>query len=563
MDQRIVELCRTRCHAFLAKINTSGHLDSHVTVPLSRYILGIPYSLPIRHVILGERPYATRILPFVGSAMSFDPEITDSTPSVHYIARDIGNHTDMNYDTAHCWFRDSWRYLRHGVLILNICTFTSFMDPLSDRERVATEELVRDLIKVSVLMSGKCVHLCSMGNPAQHSAGRIRSSIPNPKLHVIVHKAKNPAWPSHKKGDQRSPDFTLGGQSVIKYLHGIVSVTLSAGSYYTIADYISMSTGGDDIVLPVISQSKKLVDRFSEIEAAFKASPDGKVIDNGESIFRQAKEEMTQFIMVMQSMKTRIMFMNIAEPSGAAKPTYMNARHSYRPQDNATGRSSRVSSTASNTPLSVKKLAFADDDSNSDDDTTRKSTSANTPASSNVVTPVTKMGALTTPTRRAKGTSTYSAMSHRSAAIGFVAEESEEDSDDQKSSLKVSAYSESNVRGKADVPAAFGSASGSDDGNGESFAMTNDEMTDMDYVCLFIDDDEDNDLDPIFVNILREAVKHRHAQSKQAKDVLRVIREIRADPKLRGVKLALGFADGIEDMTSPIMQWLLENAIAT
>lgn len=557
-----MRLCHARCQAFLTRINVVEHLDSHITGPLSRYILGIPYSLPIRHVILGERPYGTRILPYVASAMSFDSDATDSTPSVHYIARDIDNHTDMDYEIAHDWFRDSWKYLKQGVLILNVCTYMSFMDPLSDRERVATEELIRDLIKVSVIISGERVHLCSMGNPAQHSAGRIRSSVPNPKLHVTIHKSRNPAWPSHKKGDQRSPDLTLGGQSVVKYLHGIVSETISVGSYYTITDYIKMSSGGDDIVVPVITQSKKLVDRFSEIEAAFKASPDGKTIDNGENIFRQAKEEVAQFIMVMQSMKTRMMFMNIAEPSGTAKPTYMNARHNYRPQDNAMGKSSRVSSAGSNTPLSVRKLAFADDDSNSDDDTAKKSTTVNTPTSSSVTVPVTATDAFSTPTRKTKGTSTYSAMSHKSAAIGFVAEESEEDSDSPKPPPKTSAGERSSTKGKVNVPATVRSVSSSGSDNGESFAMTNEEMADMDYVCLFIEENEDDDLDPMFVNVLREAVKHRHAQSEQAKDVLKVIREIRANPKLRAVKLALGLVDSVEDMTSPIMQWLLANAVA-
>ncbi|KAF2861615.1 hypothetical protein K470DRAFT_285329 [Piedraia hortae CBS 480.64] len=168
-DERVVKLCYERCYAYLDEIGVTRNTTHHITGPLCRYILGIPRSMPIRHIILGERPYGNRILPYVASAMSYDPLLTNVTPSVHYIARDIHNHTDMDYNTARDWFQESWKYLRQGVLVMNICAYTPFIDPLSDRERVATEQFLVDIVRVSVIIAGKKVHICAMGNPAQHS----------------------------------------------------------------------------------------------------------------------------------------------------------------------------------------------------------------------------------------------------------------------------------------------------------------------------------------------------------------------------------------------------------
>lgn len=438
--------------------------------------------------------------------------------------------------------------------MLNVCTYTSFMDPMSDRERVATEELIRDLIKVSVIMTGERVHMCSMGNPAQHSAGRIRSSLSNPKLQVTVHKATNPAWPSHKKGDQRSPEITLGGKSVIKYLHGIVLSTIALGLRYTFEDYDNMAGNMETTIDNVVSTHTAVGNRFADIEAAFKSAPDGKTIDDGEVLFRLAKDEMRLACKAMQEFRIRLSFININEPAGAAKPSYMNQRKAYSNQPSIQGSVSRAPSARS-TPIKSQAVGFAGDDSDEDASvqatTTSEagtSTAAPTPA-----TPSTPKSASVTPhSKISRANSTYSVTSRNSRPVGFATVDEDSDEDD--------AVLLSSAKGKAplDTPSKpqLNRSSNSDSNN---LDMTAAEIRDMEYVASHIGDN-DEDYDPMFLNILSEAVKSSRAQSPVAKKVLEIIRQHHNNSKLRTVKDALGIESGIVDVSSPIVQWVMNEA---
>lgn len=557
IDNSIVDLCYSRCYAYLDKIGVSSNAQKHITGPLCRYILGIPHSLPIRHIVLGERPYGTQILPYVASAMSYDPDLSPTTPSVHYIARDIDNHTGMSYDTACDWFQDSWKYLRQGVLILNVCTYISFMNPLSDRERVATEEFIRDLIKVSVIMTGERVHVCCMGNPAQHSAGRIRSSLSNPKLQVSVHRATNPAWPSHKKGDQRSPEVTLGGKSVIKYLHDIVATTLASGLEYTFADYDKMAGNMDATIDNVVSTHTAVGDRFEKIEMAFKSAPDGKTIDDGEVLFRLAKDEVRLACKAMQEFRVKLSFININEPAGTAKPTYMNKRQPYNQQPSIAGSASRAPSSRG-TPGKSQSVGFANTEDSDEDKTAPVATPSETTASTAIPTPATpstpKSAPITPRNKINRANSTYSTTSHKSKAIGFATVDEDSDEEDVPAPTPVKSPQPAVVPARP-VP----SKSLSTDSSASDLDMTPDEIRDMEYVAAHIGDN-DEEYDPMFVNVLSEAVKSSRAQSPNAKQVLKVIRVHHENGKLRTIKDALGIESGIADVASPIVQWLMNNA---
>ncbi len=67
-------------------------------------------------------PYATNIFPYAASAMSYDPDIQrDPTPSVKYMAEDVSSRSELGYEVVRDWFRDSWKYLHHGTVVLNTC----------------------------------------------------------------------------------------------------------------------------------------------------------------------------------------------------------------------------------------------------------------------------------------------------------------------------------------------------------------------------------------------------------------------------------------------------------
>ena len=176
------------------------------------------------------------------------------------------------------------------------------------------------------------------------------------------------------------------------------------------------------------------------------------------------------------------------------------------------------------------------------------STAAPTPA-----TPSTPKSASVTPhSKISRANSTYSVTSRNSRPVGFATVDEDSDEDD--------AVLLSSAKGKAplDTPSKpqLNRSSNSDSNN---LDMTAAEIRDMEYVASHIGDN-DEDYDPMFLNILSEAVKSSRAQSPVAKKVLEIIRQHHNNSKLRTVKDALGIESGIVDVSSPIVQWVMNEA---
>lgn len=549
MEQDLTSLCKARCYKLLEELDVLNNFDRPVTGPLCRYILGIPHAIPIKHIIIGERPYASNIFPFAASAMSFDPVLEpNTTPSVHYIARDIAKFHDIEYEVVHDWFRDSWKYLACGILVVNTCVYKNFMDPMSDRERIAMEKFLKDIIMLSAIISSQPVHVCSMGNPAKHSADRMRSSIPEAKKYVRMHSCPNPAWPSHKRGDQKSPEITLEKKSIVKYLFDIVKSTLQLGKTFTATDFYNMAGQDDDVMGNMVKASTKAAERFAEIEAMFKGSGNGKPIDNGEMLFKRAKESMLDLASASIAARTKLSFMKIEEPANVGKQSYYNQRLPYNRQGSMAGTSSRApSNLSSGTPKSVN-VGFADDDT--DDDAPSAVTPSSTVAGSSAMS-LEKSPAPETPVRRPSKppTSVMSARSYSSTPVGFISEDSGEETDTRP----VSPIKQEKSTNSGNVSKSKASEYTNDS------SITADEANDMTYVSEYVELDEEFGFERIVVESLREALKSSRAQSPIAMDILSAIREIRADPKAMQVDKALGYGDlPATFMASPVVQVLMK-----
>ena len=91
--------------------------------------------------------------------------------------------------------------------------------------------------------------------------------------------------------------------------------------------------------------------------------------------------------------------------------------------------------------------------------------------------------------------------------------------------------------------------------------MTPSEVNDMSFVSDFIDSNEEYSVQHSVAEFIRESVRSKRATSDISKEVLGVIRHMRASPGERSVENALGYEDSIIDMPSKIMQWVLNNQI--
>lgn len=511
---------RERCKNLLAKVAVLQS-EVYAAIPLSRYILSIPYALPIEHLILAERPYRTNIFPCAASAMSYDPHYSDVTPAVHFLALDISNaNTDISYLIACNWFRDSWKYLTCGVVLLNVCTTYGFMENESERERVYMEEFIRDMLLMSLLISETKIHIYALGSPARHSASRMRSSLHSFKSLIVIHECKNPASFKHRLGDSMSPKFTLGSKAVTKLLSSIVRTTFNCRKELTENSYMSMASGVPELDR-VVERGNNVRDSFKEITAFFKSSNEVSV-DKNDKIFSRAAEEMQEFIFAMSDMKIRTLFLNEREPKGTSKPAYFGHRTAYNSSNYSRGSSSRVSST----PVSGRKqkLSFGDDEVLEENETREEYIPTTAP-----ITPQT----LTTfaPHRDTIVTS----KSNRSVSIGF----GDTSDTDIETPPTPSGPGQSNVQ------------------------MSRREIEDMSQVSDFIDPaNNSSTIDPAITEFIQEAIRAGRAVNNPAKELLSIVREIHMNTSAPSVAKCIGYEDTSDpDVTSNIMQWVLKNIV--
>lgn len=532
------KILRARCARLILDLGLEKH-HQHFTLPLSRYIMAIPYAIPVNTIILGERPYRTDIFPYVAPAMAYRKEC-EVTPSVHFLAMDISNSSDIEYKEALEWFRDSWKYLRDGICILNVCTLYKFIDVHSERERVVLEEFIRDIIEVSLRVSYTTVRIYAMGKPAQHSANRIRSSIGNyrPKNSpaistVVVHSCDNPASLIHREGDKWSPDITLKSPVVSRRLAGLIRSTRDS-LVLTEADYLEMASNPGSDHSRLVSASQKLGDSFELIEKYFKENT-GAQIERNEELFGRAAKEMKEFIIALQSARVQAIFAGVGEPSGTTKPAYISHRQSYNPTRYSRGGSTRVPSVASSTQAANIGILEPDYGSSSEEE---KSNKNSTPEKETVKSKAPSTDLMPPPKRsstrsRTSGTfsSASSAPSRRtsSVAINII---SEEESDS----------------GPSDTP--------------KVATISIEEANDMSYVTDFLENSGAHDLDNAVIEFISENSRMKVATYDIVKDLLKVIRTTHKDPSQMSIMDALGYGDtGIVDMSSDIIQWINRNCL--
>jgi len=533
-----MEILKNRCRDLIIKIRLHES-DKYASQPLTRYILSIPCCIPVEHIILAERPYSTNIFPYAASAMSYDADLDmDTTPIVHFLALDISNASDLSYDTCRDWFRDSWKYLNKGILLLNVCTTYAFMDNRSEKERVAMEEFVRDIISVSLKVSDRKIHIYALGNPARHSAGRIRSSIVESKNRVSIHDCKNPAGFKHRTGDIMSPDFTMGYKSVTKLFTRLIADTIKSNKVLSEDDYFKMASGEADYNR-LKEKSISSGDSFKEIAAYFKANT-GKMVERNDELFDRAAEEMRQFVLALSAAKVKLLFSHISEPQGTSKPAYFNQRPSYNKANYSRGSSSKASVQ---TPGKKQSIGFADDDAPAEQPEAESNAGESAGTGSVINTPQTPTPQTPTPMRRpyAGSAAGMSSATRRTISVGFA-----DDSDEEPVKTTASKMESLKVSGNTDF----------------NVNISDDELRDLSIVSDFIDpSNEQYDVEPAVIEFIQESVRTKRAMSDISKELITIIRDTHNNPDERSISNALGYDDDIQNMASPIMQWVLKNVL--
>lgn len=538
------------------KLSLLQHKHVNFSLPLTRYIHASYLTLPVKTVVLVERPYRTDIHPYASSAMSYDPLKSNiSTPSTAVLATDLKNVLGADWHNTEAWFRDSWMYIKAGVFLINVCCFEEFMGN-SLNERVAVESFVRDMVVTSYNMSGTAVELVALGNPAISSANRIRSNIADRRVKLKVYRGVNPAGLRHKFGDLTSPSITVGSKELSKALHRAIARS-SVTDKCTESDFETMTTIKQANTRGRIAGGfKDLDEHLEEVAQFFKngGKYEGPVSD--QEVFSSLRKCVSKLGDILIEERVILMLANLKENGNSGKGSYTDANRTYDRKSYKGGSSSEVSGSMRGKPAPTpQKTKWLEDDEPLPGTPSKPpvavsvsestGTAVPTPSSSAPQTPQQKPMVRRDPSsgRSVSGQSTFSA-TRNSSQLKFI---DEEDSGEDRVPLE--AVGESiDLDLKAEIDTFAPSSPG---------MMTSDEVTDMGTVGEFLHSSSGSyGIDPSVVQEVNEAASTTRASTDTVRSVLDVIRKIRASGSST-VEQDMGFVDGTANLESPIMRLLL------
>jgi hypothetical protein len=300
------------CRRYLADVGLLANLDKKHSVPIASYVLCSSVALPVKTIIVGERPYLTDIHPLVSSAMSYDPSKARPTPSTIGVASDLSSTLGYPHIEAERWFRDGWKHASSGTVIVNCTLFTHYSSSHSMNDTIPFQKWVRCMIECTVAMGSSKIDLICMGVPAQNVMDSALRSMGKARSAVAKKTYPNPAvWSRTYRCDAGSHAHTFGKKGTSK---SILAAVLRSKDHTTLEyqDYVhQMSQRGAAQVPEVgrmLEKSRALVD---EIEEAYREiEPDHKPLS--------LREAYTEFARAMIEYRDSVLYDIVASSLAAS-----------------------------------------------------------------------------------------------------------------------------------------------------------------------------------------------------------------------------------------------------
>lgn len=219
------------CLRLTKEIDCERHRNHPYCGPFVRYVMEWPHHLPIKTIIIGQNPYPGDIFPELGAALAYDESKTKSIPpSIKVLAEDLYNHDGTNRRDTIEAFRDSWKMLDVGVLMINETVFHKISGtPIrpntgGHREMEAQVRAIQFLLIQGFKMGQTSVNLIGMGIGASMMTSILRPWCPTDLISTRVMTCSNPAAFSSLLGDSSSQSVTLGKSHISKILSEIVKL---------------------------------------------------------------------------------------------------------------------------------------------------------------------------------------------------------------------------------------------------------------------------------------------------------------------------------------------------
>ena len=213
----------------LIELEFEQHMHHPYSFPYANYSYCWGEYLPIKTIIIGQNPYPHHIYPIYGSALAYDDlKQKRPTASVAVLAEDLYNYdsTPKQY-TVDC-FKNSWKLLEIGVLMINesvfqrICKEEDRLNTGPLREMEAQIRAIQVLISQSFSIGQTAITCVGMGTSGAMMTSIMRPWVPKDLISCKVITCRNPAAFARQLSDSSSQQITIQKAAVSKILSTIV-----------------------------------------------------------------------------------------------------------------------------------------------------------------------------------------------------------------------------------------------------------------------------------------------------------------------------------------------------
>ena len=375
MDERRLSHCRRvvelESRRYLHDVGLLKNKHRHFSMRVARYILCSYLCIPVRIIMIGERPYSTDIHSEISSAMSYDQEKSRPTPSTSGMAKDLGLNFGVPYVVAERWFRDSWKYLGSGALVVNCNLFLHFSSPHSVSETVPFQRWLRCILDVSMSLLNEKVDVVCMGVPASNVVDSALRSIGLARVRINKVSCINPAAIAKRAtGDAASQVNTLGKKSASKAIYRAIKrsdtiLPLTQQDYFSelCRDMSAQVHEVDKVIRAANNIASEFEDAYKELE--------------GNHRLPNVKEAVNSFVMAMieyrDSVLKDIVASSVASvadsPGKIGKATEWGSKRAWKKAATSVGASSKMSVVSDDTggvpqvfaDEDAEQVSFADD----------------------------------------------------------------------------------------------------------------------------------------------------------------------------------------------------------
>jgi hypothetical protein len=219
------------CLKLLRDVNCVKYKDHPYCKPFIEYVMQWPHHLPIKTVIIGQNPYPGDIFPEIGSALAYDDSKISYPPgSVRVLAEDLYHYDETPKKLTIECFKDSWRMLEHGIIMINETVFHKISKDIDRPNTGVLREMesqilaLQTLLSVGFNMGQTSVTFIGMGIGASMMTSVIRPWCPSDLISTKVMTCSNPAAFASMLRDSSSHKITLGKSHISKVLSGIVAL---------------------------------------------------------------------------------------------------------------------------------------------------------------------------------------------------------------------------------------------------------------------------------------------------------------------------------------------------